>query len=367
MANGFKFPWEADSGHYTLSDVQRRSAKAERLLDGPMVKDAGPLGAIQNALAGALGGYEQTRAGEMAEAGKAETRAAIEAALANPNAGFADYANLANLDFTSPKQEAIIQALLGNEMKTNDPMYQMDLERAGLELDALRNPAPADPWQVSAGETLVDPVTREPFYTGPEAGPETVINNGGLTDAFSEAAAKKAADSFSTLIDSGYTAQANAGQLERLEGLLAEAPQGMTGGFTQALGEFGIEGEGLDEVQAATALINKMVPAQRPAGSGPMSDRDVELFKSSLPRIINQPGGNALIMETLKGINDYTMAQAQIAAKVFNGEINPATGKAYTPADGRKELMALPNPLANFKTEDEAGVVNAEDFDWGAP
>lgn len=53
-------------------------------------------------------------------------------------------AELAGSPYANPGQKAILEALMGQQMKAADPMYQLDLQRAQLELDALRNPQ-ADP------------------------------------------------------------------------------------------------------------------------------------------------------------------------------------------------------------------------------
>ncbi len=109
----------------------------------------------------------------------------------------------------------------------------------------------------------------------------------------------------------------------------------------QAAGEYGINTEGLSDIQAATALINKMAPTQRQPGSGTMSDADLAPFKQSLPRIINQPGGNATIINTIRGISQYQVQMGEIADRVANRELSPA--------EGRAAIAALPNPLSGFK------------------
>jgi flagellar protein FlgJ len=165
-----------------------------------------------------------------------------------------------------------------------------------------------------------------------------VIQNAGQTDEFYGNLDKKSGDSFAAIYDAGVNAQSKIAQIDRMERLLSSAPQGATGALTQIAGNFGINIEGLSEVQAATALINQLVPQQRQPGSGPMSDADLALFKQSLPRIINQPDGNRIIMNTMRGIAQYEQQQGQIAAHVMNREMSPA--------DGRKALMELQNPLA---------------------
>lgn len=167
----------------------------------------------------------------------------------------------------------------------------------------------------------------------------TVIDMSG-GGKFEEGFAKGDAELLGTVYASGLQAQRNLGRIDQLERLLASAPTGMQGALTLAAGQFGINTEGLSEAQAAQALINSLVPEQRAPGSGPMSDADLELFKQSLPRIINQPGGNALIIDTMRKIAQYDAQGAAIVQKMREGQIDRAT--AF------RELAERPNPLANI-------------------
>lgn len=174
--------------------------------------------------------------------------------------------------------------------------------------------------------------------------PETTINVGGSGEGekFYEELDKGGAQMFNELLTNGVQAENTLIKIGRLDDLLAKVPTGATASMKQMAGNFGLNTEGLDDIQAAQALINQLVPGQRPPGSGPMSDADLELFKQSLPRIINQPGGNRVIIETMRGIAEYTTAQGQIAAAVANREMSPA--------EGRRQLASLPNPLEQFRS-----------------
>ena len=175
---------------------------------------------------------------------------------------------------------------------------------------------------------------------GAKPGPQTVVNMGGEAEgAFEREIAKGQATMFQTLLTDGSNARANLSRVNRLEGLLSEAPSGIEAALKKAAGEWGIATEGLDTIQAAEALISQLVPVQRPAGSGQMSDKDVELFKASLPRLINQPGGNAKILAAMKGLVQYQIEQAKIAEQVMAGQM--------TRQEGAKALMAIPSPLAD--------------------
>lgn len=175
-----------------------------------------------------------------------------------------------------------------------------------------------------------------------KAGSTQVTQIAGQSNTFRDTVDKKSAEMFSGLMDSGYQAQRSKVQIERLAGLLEQVPTGGGAAMRQIAGNFGIATEGLDEIQAAQAIINQLVPQQRPPGSGPMSDADLELFKQSLPRIVNQPGGNQIIIETMMGIAEYTEMQGRIAQAVVNGEISTQ--------EGTRLLNQLPNPLERIKT-----------------
>ena len=74
-----------------------------------------------------------------------------------------------------------------------------------------------------------------------------------------------------------------------------------------------------------------------------MSDADLALFKQSVPRLINTPEGNARIIQGMRAIAEYTAQQGEIAADVANREM--------TPADGRRALQSLANPLDGWNAE----------------
>jgi flagellar protein FlgJ len=193
---------------------------------------------------------------------------------------------------------------------------------------------------VEGGE-IPPTVTLSEFITmkKPPAAVATAIS-GGRPDTFDEEVKKGLAKEFSEIRKSGIAAQRSAQDVNRLETLLSKVDTGGAAAFKQAAGNFGIKTEGLDDIQAAQAIINKLVPAQRPAGSGPMSDADLELFKQSMPRIINQPGGNKLIIDGMKRINQYLIEEGKIAAEV--------TSKKITPEEGTARIFALGNPIQDF-------------------
>jgi hypothetical protein len=178
----------------------------------------------------------------------------------------------------------------------------------------------------------------------------TTINMPGGGGEFEEAFAKLDAASLDSVSVAGMSAQRNIGRIDQLGEALASSPSGAEGALKLAAGEFGINTEGLDNLQTAQALINSLVPEQRAPGSGPMSDSDLALFKQSLPRIINQPGGNAAIIQTMRAIAEYDAAGADIVQLLRSGEIDRS--------EAFKRLRSRPNPLEGLRVpagDDTAG------------
>jgi GH24 family phage-related lysozyme (muramidase) len=305
----------------------------------------------------------------------------------------------------------VIDALMGSELSTRaqaqDPMYQLGLQKAQMEVDAMRNPGAPKPIEV--GGVLLDPTTYQPIFdsraadvpepytlrtgetrygadnqplaSGPaavaprpltnaqereawgipatdtrpyaieEGKPPQLIGGSGVTvnndlsggGKFEEAFAKGDAATIETVYNSGLAAQRNLGRIDQLEGLLAASPTGLAGTTKQLAGEWGINTEGLDTLQSAQAIINSLVPEQRQPGSGPMSDADLALFKQSLPRIVNQPGGNKIIVDTMRAIAQYDADGARIVQDLRSGKINRA--------EAFDALQNRPNPLSGAKVE----------------
>lgn len=283
----------------------------------------------------------------------------------------------------NPAQRGVVQMLMEQQMQQNDPMRQMELERGRLELDALKNPKPKFDFvtgkdgsifrtdssgkmeQVYGGKPdKTNDVQNYEYYAEQEraagrepapfggwkeaqsrAGASQVNIDQKAEGAFEKKAAEKQAETFDTMATEGLSARADIGVINELEGLL-QGQGGTFSGISGALAKYGIGGEGMDDLQAAQALINKLVPTQRQPGSGSMSDRDVELFTRSLPSLWNAPGGNQKIIGVMRGLAQYKQQQGEIADQVLAGEM--------TRQEGRRALRELPNPLAEFAKPKEA-------------
>ena len=161
--------------------------------------------------------------------------------------------------------------------------------------------AEARKWAKSSGDTIVD-------------------LGGGDAKKFNELDAKMLSEIGQAGLDAGSSLK----RIDRLENLLMNVETGATASVKSIAGRYGIPTEGLSNIQAAEALINSLVPQQRPAGSGTMSDADLALFKRSLPSLINTPEGNKLIIQTMRGIAEYDRMGFEIIQKYRRNEINVA-------------------------------------------
>jgi hypothetical protein len=169
--------------------------------------------------------------------------------------------------------------------------------------------------------------------------PVTNINNNMGGEAFGEAFAKLDAAAIDTVSTAGMAAQRNLPRIDQLEAALQAGPSGAAAALAVLAGEYGIPSEGLDTLQLANSIISALVPEQRQPGSGPMSDADLALFKQSLPRLINQPGGNALIIATMRGIAQYDAQGAAIVQDLRAGKIDRA--------EAFRLLQSRANPIAD--------------------
>jgi hypothetical protein len=80
-----------------------------------------------------------------------------------------------------------------------------------------------------------------------------------------------------------------------------------------------------DKVQQLNALVSRMIPQMRPAGSGSTSDFEEKLYAQSLMGLANTPGGNRLILDSLRRANALALARGQIAREAMAGRMDGPT------------------------------------------
>jgi flagellar protein FlgJ len=172
---------------------------------------------------------------------------------------------------------------------------------------------------------------------------QQTVNLPAAEKAFETKAGSLMAESYGEVAKQGVASSRALGTLTRLESLLDKTGGGLVPALQSFAGQFGIKSKGSSDIEAAQAVINRLVPEQRAPGSGTMSDRDIELFKASLPRLINTPEGNRQILEAMRGIVEYDIKASQIARDALNGRIKQD--------EAEKRLNDLRNPLEQFRSQ----------------
>jgi len=162
---------------------------------------------------------------------------------------------------------------------------------------------------------------------------------------FSKEAGKLQAKRFNELAEDGPTAKQMVSDIETLRTLGAQVGTGKGAALMAQFGPYakaiGVDLNGLDEVQAYEAIVNRVAPALRVKGSGAQSDYELKNFLKSLPSLGNTPGGNELTSQVLQGLYENKRRAAEIGAAALNGKISRP--------DAEKALNDLPDPMAGYR------------------
>lgn len=199
-------------------------------------------------------------------------------------------------------------------------------------------------YETQSGRTPLGPLEYEQALRRSGANNQTISLGG---NEFDKELGGLDAKALGEISNTGMAAQRNVGRIDQLDNLLKETPSGAEANFKLLAGNYGINlGPDTSNVQAAQAIINSLVPEQRQPGSGPMSDADLDLFKKSLPSLINQPGGNQQIINNMRGIAQYDADGARIVQRLRLPDGDP---QKLNRAQAFEMLQKRTNPLANFK------------------
>lgn len=130
------------------------------------------------------------------------------------------------------------------------------------------------------------------------------------------------------------------------------------GPYADALG---VKVDGLNEIQAYEAIVNRMAPQLRVAGTGAQSDFELRNFMKSLPSLGNTPDGNALIERTVQGLYQNKIAAAEIGSNALTGEISRK--------EAEKRIRELPDPMEEWRkaTKGQGGAASAQPEPTGGP
>jgi hypothetical protein len=176
------------------------------------------------------------------------------------------------------------------------------------------------------------------YDINPQAPSTTYI--GSQQPEFSKVSDAEAAKRLGVISDEGYQAGDFIGQIRILSDLSKDIGTGKAEEFFQPLmkwgASFGIPVTGLGSAEAFQAIVDKLAPQMRKAGSGSSSDFDAKQFLSSLPALGRTPEGNQIISATFEAVVQNKQAAAEIARRAQKQQISWQ--------DAEAEMMALPSP-----------------------
>lgn len=308
---------------------------------------------------------------DRADSYEAEQRAAFSDSFGGlfadgADPGIAELASMAGDPFAGPGQQSVINALLAQRMMPEPgPDFSfMNIDGELIRTDATGGGAESL-GQFGADEAgyvdlTPDEVTAmgldpsKAYQRGPDnklyeigdSGVNVSVTTGGASESsFSTEAGKLQAQRFNDLIEAGHSAQTMISDISALAELGSQIETGKGAEITSALGpwaeQFGVNIEGLGENQAFNAIVARITPTMRVAGSGATSDMEMRKFAESLPGLGKTPEGNAMIQNTLQALAEHKIAAAQIASEAIAGNI--------TPREADEQIAALPDPLSLWK------------------
>jgi len=209
------------------------------------------------------------------------------------------------------------------------------------------------PTVVPEGAAVLDEGASVPRYKNPKTfAPEKTAET-----EETKALTKRGIDILGKIADDGPAAQEDLQSIAQLRASI-QGKGGFLIGLRGLAAQWGIPtGSGTSDLQVAQSLIDRLAPKQRVPGSGSSSDKDVAIFKSSLPSLFKYDAGNQLILDGLEALAQGRLKNAEIANKPFTSS---ASWK-----DTMKELQEAESPLHMFKRMraergDFSGVKDAE-------
>jgi hypothetical protein len=204
--------------------------------------------------------------------------------------------------------------------------------------------APVDPYKVIKQDDVIVTMPRQPGEKPVTVFPQNPVD--GSEREFRKAGAQQDAKRYSEMVEAGQNSRLNAADIDRLGELSANIGQlGKSADVVKALGPYAtalnFKVEGLDDIQAFSAITSRLAPTMRPPGSGATSDFEFKQYLNSIPGLSQTENGRQLILNQLRAMNDYKIAVGEIGNKVLNSEM--------TRVEGAKALKELGNPLSLFQ------------------
>ena len=325
-----------------LLDALKARQMADSMQGGMnQIQAQDPFGALAKGISGGLEGWAQAKATELETQNQQAADKEITDALAS------DDPLKALSRSESPEGRAAYRQLRLADLSKKPTEKWTDVDNNGDGLaDEQVNSA-------SGERKVVDrPLTYEQQIAKARAGAANTTVNVAGEKAFEKGTGEFQAKMFGDMATEGVNAKGELANIGTLRANLAKLPGGISGGLQGLASEWGIKlGPNASNVELASSLIAKLIPAQRVPGSGASSDLDVKMFTRAVPNLMNTPQGNALLLDTMEALAQFKHEQGKIAAAAMNGQV--------TRQQATEVLLNLPDPMAKFKAAKVGGSVAA--------
>lgn len=254
----------------------------------------------------------------------------------------------------------VLSQQMAAQQKAADPLHNLQIQAAQKALGKSDAPASVQEYEyykehLPDGQQAMDYGTWSTAKA--RAAATTITNNVGNGEtSFQKEAGKSQASRFNDLASEGQQAKQMVSDLGTLTELGKNIGTGKGAQLKAAIGPYadalGVKVDGLSDIQAYEAIVNRVAPTLRVKGSGAQSDFELKNFLKALPSLGNTPEGNAIAATVMTGFQHNKVLAAEIASKAINNEI--------TRAEADKHLRELPDPMIPYREYAKANKVQAK-------
>ena len=277
---------------------------------------------------------------------------------------------------TRPLAIELAKSLISLKEDGNDPLKKLQVEKAMIEIDALRNPriAPTDDMREYE-------FARQQGYRGSFQQFMTDMKRAGASNTSvtvggepSDGELRKGLDKAEAELWGEYKKQGavsgGMGQdFEVLDELMKSAPQGMLQGrLAEMFPGFSSAGD------AFQSIVKRIAPTLRAPGSGATSDIEYDGMLKSLPALRNKPEANVMIGEIMKAKAALNMQRSDIVTRYQTGEISASDARRMIGEIDKRSIMTpeMKRALAGIGPADTTApvagdVVDGYRFNGGNP
>jgi soluble lytic murein transglycosylase-like protein len=243
----------------------------------------------------------------------------------------------------------VLQQQMEAAKNAADPLRQAQIQLAQKSLTKSDAPNSVQEYEyykknLPTGQQPMDYAT---WSTAKARASATTINNnmGDAENSFQKEAGKDAAKRFGELVSDGQSARQLLSDMDTLVDLGRSIGTGKGAQVKATLGPYaealGLKVDGLSDIQAFEAVMNRVAPSLRVKGSGSQSDTELRNFLKSIPSLGNTQAGNETIRSVMQGMSQNKVLASEIASKALAGEISRS--------EAEKQLRNLPDPMEPYR------------------